>query len=206
MAKSRKTTDQPEDAGSAEQQAERMAGSVGGSAHQIWLAGVGALGRAQVEGSRLFENLVREGSSMEGHARRFADQQAAAAKTVIESGVDSARHQASGTWERLEKSFEERVRRTMDKYGVPSRDDLASLSRRVDALTAEVRERDAQRAPGRKAPSSRAAPKKTSTRSRAASPTHPAAKKTGAKAAPAKKATASKTTPGKRAGKPQSRR
>lgn len=206
MAKSRKTTEQPEDAGSPEQQAERMARSLGGSAHQIWLAGVGALGRAQVEGSRLFENLVREGSSMEGHARRFADQQASAAKTVIESSVDSARHQASGTWERLEKSFEERVRRTMDKYGVPSRDDLASLSRRVDALTAEVHKRDAQRAPGRKTPSPRAATAKTSTRARPASPTRPAARKAATKAAPAKKAAASKTTTRKRAGRPEGRR
>ena len=41
--------------------AEQMARSLRDSAQQIWMAGVGAFTRAQGEGSKLFEALVKEG-------------------------------------------------------------------------------------------------------------------------------------------------
>ena len=46
--------------------------SITESAQQIWLAGMGAFNRAQSEGSKLFETLVRDGLSLEQTARKFA--------------------------------------------------------------------------------------------------------------------------------------
>lgn len=40
--------------------------------HHIWLAGLGALVRAQREGSKLFDTLVEEGTSAEQHQRANA--------------------------------------------------------------------------------------------------------------------------------------
>jgi hypothetical protein len=60
-------------------------------------------------------------------------------RDAVESTVGQARGRATDTWDRLEKVFEDRVQRALLKLGVPGRDDLADLSRRVEALTAELR-------------------------------------------------------------------
>lgn len=119
--------------------ATRLSRSLSDSAQQIWLAGVGALGRAQAEGSRLFETLAKEGQTLEQSARRFAGEQADGMRDTIESGVGTARDRATDTWSRLEGMFESGVHRALVALGVPDRDDIADLSRRVDTLTAELR-------------------------------------------------------------------
>lgn len=155
----------------AQEQAERLSKTLSESAQQIWLAGVGAFGRAQAEGTKLFEGLVKEGLTLEQTARKFTGGQAGALRDAVESKVGQARERATDTWDRLEKVFEERVQRALVKLGVPGRDDLAELSERVDALTAELR-RQGGAAPARKA----AAAKKT------AKPAAAAAKPAKAKA------------------------
>ncbi|QWP74950.1 phasin family protein [Lysobacter sp. K5869] len=144
----------------AQEQAERLSKTLSESAQQIWLAGVGAFGRAQAEGTKLFEGLVKEGLSLEQTARKFTGGQAGALRDAVESKVGQARERATDTWDRLEKVFEERVQRALVKLGVPGRDDLAELSERVDALTAELR-RQGGAVPARKAAKkTAAAPKK----------------------------------------------
>ena len=44
--------------------ADRFTQRLGESAHQVWLAGLGAFNRAQVEGSRFFDSLVRDGDHL----------------------------------------------------------------------------------------------------------------------------------------------
>ena len=74
MAKLKKTARKTSAAGnaSAQAQADRLSKSLSESAQQIWLAGVGAFGRAQAEGTRLFEGLVKEGLNLEQTARKKA--------------------------------------------------------------------------------------------------------------------------------------
>src|SRR5688500_9219864 len=129
-------------------QAERLSKSLGESAQQVWLAGVGAFGRAQAEGGKLFETLVKEGLSLEQTTRKLAGGRVEAVRDAVESTVGQAKERATDTWDRLEKVFEERVQRALVKLGVPGRDDLNELSKRVDALTAELRRQGG--APARK--------------------------------------------------------
>lgn len=139
----------------AKAQAERLSKSLSESAQQIWLAGVGAFSRAQAEGTKLFESLVKEGVSLENTARKFAGKRADVVREAVENRVELARDRATDTWDRLEKVFEERVQRALVKLGVPGRDDLKDLSSRVDGLTAELRRQGgkpaARKAPARKA-------------------------------------------------------
>lgn len=148
---------------SAKAQAEHLSHTLSESAQQIWLAGVGAFGRAQAEGTKLFEALVKEGVSLEQTARKFAGGRADVVRDAVESRVGQARERAVGTWDRLEKVFEDRVQRALVKLGVPNRDDVAALVDRVDALNAELRKRG--RVPAkpaaRKAPVKKATAKKT---------------------------------------------
>lgn len=163
-------------------QAEQLSKRLSESAQQVWLAGVGAFGRAQAEGTKLFETLVKEGLSLEQTTRKVAGGKAQAMRDAVETTVGQARERASDTWDRLEKVFEERVHRALRRLEVPSREDLTALIDRVDALNAELRKlggvptATARKTPARKA----AAPRK-----RAAA----------AKKAPSKRASRGKTAP-----------
>jgi poly(hydroxyalkanoate) granule-associated protein len=120
-------------------QADQLSKTLSESAQQVWLAGVGAFSRAQTEGTKLFEALIKEGLKLENNALKFAGGQADAVRGAVESKVGQARERATDTWDRLEKVFEDRVQRALTKLGVPGRDDLADLTRKVDTLTAELR-------------------------------------------------------------------
>jgi len=140
MAKFKKTAKKTARATKANaQQAEHLSKTLSESAQQVWLAGVGAFSRAQTEGTKLFEGLIKEGLKLEKNALKFAGGQADAVRGAVESKVGQARERATDTWDRLEKVFEERVQRALTTLGVPGRDDLAELARKVDSLTAELR-------------------------------------------------------------------
>lgn len=141
-------------------QAERLSKSLGESAQQVWLAGVGAFGRAQSEGTKLFETLVKEGLSLEQTTRKLAGGKAQVMRDAVETTVGQARERASDTWDRLEKVFEERVQRALRRLEVPSREDLSTLIERVEELNAELRKlggvpagkpKAARKSPARKA-------------------------------------------------------
>jgi poly(hydroxyalkanoate) granule-associated protein len=135
--------------------AEQMSKSLRESAQQIWMAGVGAFTRAQGEGSKLFEALVKEGMNIEQHTRKLAGGRVDAVRDAVEDRVGVVRERASDTWDRLEKVFEERVQRALNRLGVPSREDLSDLTGRVETLTGELRKLGG----GGKAPAKKAAAK-----------------------------------------------
>jgi poly(hydroxyalkanoate) granule-associated protein len=177
MAKFKKTAKKSTGKADAQAQAERLSKSLSESAQQIWLAGVGAFSRAQAEGTKLFESLVKEGVNLENTARKFAGKRADVVRETVESRVEQARDRATDTWDRLEKVFEERVQRALVKLGVPGRDDLRDLSARVDTLTAELR-RQNRKPVARKTPAKKAATKAIGSAKRA--PRKAAKKQAGA--------------------------
>lgn len=149
---------------------------VGGeSTRNIWLAGLGALSRAQAEGMRMFENLVKQGEALESKTRKAASQTAAAAKGAATAKVREVKDGVGGTWDKLEQVFEARVARALTKLGVHSSADVERLSQRVDRLSEAVNE--LIKATGSKAP-----------RKTAASKTPPKATKKPAKGAARKSA------------------
>ena len=174
MAKFKKTAGKTANRGGKPQsaQAERLSNTLSESAQQIWLAGVGAFGRAQAEGQKLFEALVKEGLNLEKTARGFAGGRADLVRDAVENHVGQARERATDTWDKLEKVFETRVHKALVKLGVPGRDDLADLARRVDGLTAELRRQQAPKAAAKRVPAKsakKAAPRKATERAKPAS-------------------------------------
>ncbi|KFN52331.1 hypothetical protein N790_00750 [Arenimonas malthae CC-JY-1] len=119
--------------------AEQMSRSIVGSAQQIWMAGMGAFHRAQGEGSKMFEALVKEGMSIEQTTRKLATGKVDAVRDAVEDRVGVVRERAVDTWDRLENVFETRVQRALNRLGVPGREDLAELTKRVNELNAELR-------------------------------------------------------------------
>lgn len=107
------------------------------SAYQIWLAGLAALIRTQEEGSKLFETLVKEGEAIEAGSRKTADEAAA---------------QATDTWQRLEQLFQDRLSRSLHRLGVPTRDDVLALSRRIEELQEKLKALNAAKHSGKADP------------------------------------------------------
>lgn len=129
----------------------RAGRSLGESAQQVWLAGLGALSRAQAEGSRLFDSLVREGESMEARSREDSAR-GESLRDSVESTLGNARERAAGTWDRVEKSFEDRVQRVLRRMDIPSRSDIEALNARLDALNHRLNRAEAHATPSQSQP------------------------------------------------------
>ena len=166
----------------------QLSSTVKDSAQQIWLAGLGAFSKAQEEGGKVFEALVKEGLTIQRKTQAVAEEKITEATSRVTTMASDIGSKAQGQWDKLENIFEDRVAKALAKLGVPSARDLEALSARVDALAKGSKAAPAKAAtkPAAKAPAKKAAAKKAAPAKAAAKP---AAK------APAKKAAAQKTAP-----------
>ncbi|RMA60469.1 poly(hydroxyalkanoate) granule-associated protein [Acidovorax sp. 100] len=168
----------------------QLSSTVKDSAQQIWLAGLGAFSKAQEEGGKVFEALVKEGLTIQRKTQAVAEEKITEATSRVTTMASDIGSKAQGQWDKLENIFEDRVAKALAKLGVPSARDLEALSARVDALAKGSKAAPAKAAakaaakPVAKAPAKKAAAKKAAPAKAAAKP---AAK------APAKKAVAKKT-------------
>ena len=114
--------------------------SVKGSAHQIWQAGLGAIAKAQAEGSKALESLVKEGTSIQRKTQAAAEEKISEATSRMTAMAGDITNKASGQWDKLENIFEDRVAKALNKLGVPSAKDVNALIARIDDLNASVRQ------------------------------------------------------------------
>ena len=114
----------------AKKQQKKVYDDVRESAHKIWLAGLGALAKAEEEGTKVFQNLVEAGEEFEARGRkRFK---------LVKGKVDEVVEKAEGRFEKLGDTFDDKVAAAVQKLGVPSRDEIQRLTKRVEELTAKV--------------------------------------------------------------------
>ncbi|MGI9246095.1 MAG: phasin family protein [Steroidobacteraceae bacterium] len=118
---------------------------------QVWLAGMGAIARAQKDGPAAFSDAVFEGlrllSTSRSTARRMVRDAFESAQETLQSRVGGARGQAQETWGGLESLFQGRVQRAMHQLGMPTADEIRQLTRRVAELNASVERIDARGRP-----------------------------------------------------------
>ena len=166
----------------------QLSSTVKESAQQIWLAGLGAFSKAQEEGGKVFEALVKEGLTIQRKTQAVAEEKITEATSRVTTMASDIGSKAQGQWDKLENIFEDRVAKALAKLGVPSARDLEALSARVDALAKGSKAAPAKAAakPAAKAPAKKAAAKKAAPAKAAAKP---AAKATAKKAAAKKTAT-----------------
>ena len=131
-------------------------GSIKESAQQIWLAGLGAFAKAQEEGGKVFDNLVKEGTSLQRKTQAAAEERISEATSRMASMATDISSKASGQWDKLESIFEERVAKALKKLGVPSAKEIDALIMRIDELNRSVAKLGVK-APARRAPAQRAA-------------------------------------------------
>ena len=163
-----------------------LSGAIKDSAQQIWLAGLGAFSKAQEEGGKAFESLVKEGLSIQRKTQAVAEERISEATNKVSSMATDISSKASGQWDKLESIFEERVAKALNKLGVPSARDVDALIKRIDALNQHVQQlagkASAKTAARKAAPAKKAATAKPVAKKVAAKP---AARKSARKAATA---------------------
>ncbi len=103
----------------------------------MWLAGLGALGRAQAEGSRFFDGLVKEGEAWEACRRERSSEQGPGWRDNAELAGRSPR-EGPGTWNKVEKAFDDQVQGVLKRLHVPTADEVTALEARIDALHARL--------------------------------------------------------------------
>lgn len=116
----------------------QLSGTVKESAQQIWLAGLGAFAKAQEEGGKVFEALVKEGTSIQRKTQAAAEEKISEATNRMASMATDISSKASGQWDKLENIFEERVSKALNKLGVPSAKDIDVLIARIEELNRSV--------------------------------------------------------------------
>lgn len=174
---------------------KQLADAVRTSAHQIWQAGLGAFAKAQEEGGKVFAKLVKEGTDLQKRTQKMAETKVSGVTGTVTKMADNVSKQASGSWDKLEQVFEDRVSRSLTSLGVPSKNDIQTLTKRVEELSKAVAALSGKK-PAAVKPVSKPAAKKPVAKK--------AATKAPAKAAP--KATTSKAAPSKTAAKPAATR
>ncbi|AAW75647.1 phasin family protein [Xanthomonas oryzae pv. oryzae] len=120
-------------------QAEQISRRLGESAQTVWLAGLGALGRVQSEGGKLFDSLVREGAAYERTGQRKAAESVDELRGEVETQFEQARDTAMRGWDKLGKAFDERVKGVLRTLNIPEQEELENLRREVESLKAQVR-------------------------------------------------------------------
>ncbi|MCB4363606.1 phasin family protein [Hydrogenophaga taeniospiralis] len=140
-----------------------LSGAIKDSAQQIWLAGLGAFSKAQAEGGKAFESLVKEGLSIQRKTQAVAEERISEASNRMSSMATDISAKAAGQWDKLENIFEDRVAKALNKLGVPSARDIEALMERIDALSQQVHRLNPKAAAAPKAaakPAAKAAPAK----------------------------------------------
>lgn len=113
---------------------KQMQDEIKDSVHKVWLAGLGAVAMAEQEGSKFLKNLVEQGEAYEGRGKeRFED-----VKSKVDEATGKVKGRAESTFGKVGDKFDDAVAGAMRRLGVPGRDEIATLTQRVEELTSVV--------------------------------------------------------------------
>ena len=104
---------------------------------QIWLAGLGAFSRAEDEGSKIFDSLVKVGEELESKTVEFTDQ-------TVNKVTEKTKESVIDTKDKVEKILDHHVSTSLNKIGLVTAKDIQHLEslildlhNKVDALVEE---------------------------------------------------------------------
>lgn len=159
---------------------QQLAEAVRTSAQHIWQAGLGAFAKAQEEGGKVFAKLVKEGTALQKRTQKLAEEKVSGVTDTVAKMADNVGKQASGSWDKLEQVFEDRVARSLASLGVPTQKDIQALTKGVEELNKAVAALSGKKVTATKAtakPAAKAAAKKPVARTAAKTAAKKAASK-----------------------------
>ncbi|HKL87582.1 MAG TPA: phasin family protein [Salinibacter sp.] len=100
----------------------------------VWLAGLGALATVEEEGNKLFKRLVERGEQFEEERR----QELQAAGEKAREQRDEALAQIEEASEETQSLLMDTVNTALERFGVPTRNEVDRLSKKVETLSEQV--------------------------------------------------------------------
>ena len=88
----------------------------------------------------MFDGLVKEGLDLESTTRKATAAKVNVVRGAVEGTVGQVQAKASDSWGKLEKVFEDRVSRALTALGVPTAEDLQTLTRQIEELQGAVKD------------------------------------------------------------------
>ncbi len=107
-------------------------------AQHVWLAGLGAMAKAQEQGSKAIEALVKDGLAFQRKSQAQAQQRLQEATERLSHMASDFGQQATGRVDKLEHLFEDRVAKALHRLGMPTLLDIQTLNDRVAQLEAQL--------------------------------------------------------------------
>jgi poly(hydroxyalkanoate) granule-associated protein len=98
---------------------------------QIWLAGLGAFSRAEEEGNKLFDSLVKVGEELESKTTEIADQ-------TVEKVSEKAKESVIDTKDKVEKLLDQSVNHSLNRIGLVTVKDIQHLENLILQLHTKV--------------------------------------------------------------------
>ena len=149
MAARRKTSKVKSTARKARTRAGKAQAKAIENVQHVWLAGMGAVAKAQKEGPAAFQEAVAEGLQLLTRSRTTAEK-------MIRDVFESAQGSATETWDNLEALFQSRVQKALQQIGVPNASEIRLLTKRVAELNDNVKALSTRSARSAKAKTKRA--------------------------------------------------
>ncbi|AUF98818.1 phasin family protein [Pseudomonas shirazensis] len=106
-------------------------------ARRVWLAGLGAYARVGQESTDYFKELVKAGEGVEKRGKKVIDKKLDAANEQIDEAgeeVSRVRGKVEVQLDKIEKAFDARVARGLNRLGIPSKHDVEALSIKLEQL------------------------------------------------------------------------
>lgn len=100
------------------------------SAHKLVLAGLGAVSLASEKGRRFFEDLIQKGRDVEAKSKESAESK--------QDKMAEIKKMAETYGKTFESTMDEKLKKVIDKIGIPTKQDISNLTRRVETLMANV--------------------------------------------------------------------
>ena len=111
----------------ATEQTKKFGDDVVNAGRNVWLAGLGAFSWAEEETRKTFDDLVDRGQKVEKND-----------KNVVTKSIDEATTKAKELGTKVEDTVHDTVTTVLHRAGVPSRDEILTLTDRVEELTKKV--------------------------------------------------------------------
>ena len=108
------------------------------NAQHVWLAGLGAMAKAQEQGSKAIEALLNDGLNFQRKSQAEAQQRLQEATERLSHIASDFGQQTTGRVDKLEHLFEDRVAKALHRLGMPSLLDMQMLNDRVAQLEAQL--------------------------------------------------------------------
>jgi poly(hydroxyalkanoate) granule-associated protein len=107
----------------------------------VWFAVLGVASFAQKESVKVYDNLIKEGKTLEKKSKKTVDQ----VSKQAEKRFNSIRKVAEQQFDKVEGIFDSRIEKALKKYDIPTLKDIKGLGTKVEKLVKEIKNIEAKK-------------------------------------------------------------